>query len=117
METNKYKLLLEEEKKRLLDELATVARKNPNQPGDWEAVETDLGADSADENEVADEVEDFGENQAILAKLEPQLAQVDLALKKIADGTYGKCDVCGEEISEDRLNANPSATTCVEHAK
>jgi len=38
-------------------------------------------------------------------------------LKKIEDGTYGICEVGGEEIPEDRLDANPSARTCIEHAK
>jgi len=44
-----------------------------------------------------------------------QLNLVEKALEKIANNTYGKCDVCGEEIPEDRLEANPAALTCIEH--
>lgn len=35
------------------------------------------------------------------------------ALKKIEDGTYGRCEVCGRGISEERLNARPVTTLCI----
>lgn len=114
METNKYKKLLEQEKAKLLKELATVGKKTD---GDWQAVPTDLDSDSADENEVADTIEGFEENSAILKQLEIQLLQVESALGKIDAGTYGKCNVCGQEIPEHRLLANPAALTCMEHTK
>ena len=47
--------------------------------------------------------------------LEARLAQVDAALAKIENGTYGKCRVCGKEIEPARLGANPAAETCMEH--
>ncbi len=37
---------------------------------------------------------------------------IDDALKKIENGTYGACDVCGKEISHERLEAIPSTTKC-----
>ena len=37
------------------------------------------------------------------------------ALKKIKDDEYGKCELCGEDIEEDRLEANPAARTCKKH--
>jgi RNA polymerase-binding transcription factor DksA len=111
---NKYKKLLEVEKEKLLKELATIGKKTN---GDWEAVPTDMDSDSADENEVADEIESLDENKAILDQLEIQLIQVDAALGKIEAGTYGKCNACGEEIPEARLDANPAALTCMEHTK
>jgi len=114
---NTYKKLLEEEKTKLLKELSTVAKQDPTSPNGWEATETDLDSDSADENEVADEIEELGENEAIVDKLASQLKQVELALGKIKDGTYGKCNICGEDIPEKRLEANPSATTCIKHTK
>jgi len=117
LDTNKYKKILEEEKVKLVSELETIGKRNPSVPNGWEAVETDLDSDSADENETADEMEELGENQSILEKLAPQLTSVEHALEKIENGTYGKCDVCGEEIPEARLEANPSATTCMAHAK
>jgi len=117
METNKYKKLLADEKAKLLEELATVGRRNPSNPNDWEATPTNLDSDSADENEVADTIEEFGENSAILEQLEIQLLKVESALGKIEAGTYGKCNVCQKDIPEDRLHANPASLTCIEHAK
>lgn len=117
MKNIKYQKVLEEEKSKLLNELATVAKEDPTSPNGWEAMENDLDSDSADENDTADEFEELGENEAIVGKLAPQLKQVELALSKIKDGTYGKCAVCGEKIPEARLEANPAATTCIKHAK
>jgi len=117
MDTKKYKIKLEKELKLLEEEMAKVGRKNPSNSNDWEAVETDMNADLADSDEVADEQENFSENTSILSKLEPQYNDIKLALEKIKKGTYGKCEVGGEEIPEKRLEANPSAKTCIKHSK
>jgi len=117
METNKYKKFLEAEKSKLLKELATIGQKNPSNSADWEAKPTNLDSDSADENETADTIEEFEENSAILKQLEIQLNDVETALKEIRAGTYGKCLVCGIEIPEDRLLANPASLTCIKHTK
>ncbi len=117
METNKFKKLLEEEKAKLLKELATIGQKNPSNEADWEAKPTNLDSDSADENETADTIEEFEENSAILKQLEIQLLKVEGALGKIEAGTYGKCNICGQEIPEARLEANPASLTCIEHTK
>ncbi len=44
------------------------------------------------------------------------LAEVDRALHKLAEGSYGICDGCGEQISPTRMEAMPSKVTCVECA-
>lgn len=110
-----FKDLLEKEKETLLGELSTVGRKNPENPKDWEAIEPDMGNTGADENEVADSMEEFGTNKAILEQLETRLWEVNKALKKIEDGTYGICEVSGEHIELDRLEANPAARTNKAH--
>lgn len=45
-----------------------------------------------------------------------QLRQVDEARRRLADGTYGRCSHCNEQIDQERLDALPLTTTCVEHA-
>ncbi len=117
MKTEKYKKILEEERVKLLKELATVGQKNPSNSADWEAKPTNLDSDSADENEVADTIEEFEENSGILKQLEIQLNDVETALAEIKDGTYGTCLVCGEEIPTDRLDANAASLTCIAHTK
>lgn len=42
------------------------------------------------------------------------LNQVDRALAKLEEGTYGICDVCGRRISNDRLEAIPYASLCID---
>lgn len=116
IDTKKYKEKLESELELVERELNKIARKNPDNLKDWEPVETDMGTDGSDPNDVADEMESFEENTAILAKLEAQYNDIKLALDKIESGTYGKCEVGGEDINESRLDANPSARTCIEHA-
>ena len=44
------------------------------------------------------------------------LDEVRRAQRRLADGTYGTCEVCGEPIPEGRLEARPWATRCVEHS-
>jgi DnaK suppressor protein len=44
------------------------------------------------------------------------LADVTRAQQKVADGSYGTCDVCGRPIPPERLEALPWATLCVEDA-
>ena len=112
---NHYKKLLEAEKIKLEAELQTVAHRSVTNPADWEASPANLGADSADENEVADEIEGFEENSGITRQLEIQINDVVAALDRIEQGTYGTCTVCQAPIEEARLNANPAATTCIAH--
>jgi DnaK suppressor protein len=42
------------------------------------------------------------------------LKKIDKALKKIEEGTYGICEICGAEIDEKRLMARPEATLCID---
>lgn len=48
---------------------------------------------------------------------EEELADVKAALAAIEDGTYGECTVCGKEIPYARLEAIPTALTCIDHAE
>ncbi len=53
---------------------------------------------------------------AVHDRLQTVLGDVDRALEKLDDGSYGRCDVCGEPINEERLEALPWAVRCVEDA-
>jgi DnaK suppressor protein len=46
-------------------------------------------------------------------RLQTTLAQVVRAQEKLADGTYGTCDVCSAAVASVRLEAMPWATRCV----
>jgi len=51
-----------------------------------------------------------------LARFDKYLGQIDAALERIENGTYGICRVCGQEIEEARLKAVPTTNICV-HCK
>ncbi len=106
---------LEKERATVEAELATVGRKNPRKPNDWEATPGEIDTTATESDEIADKIEDFEENTAILRELEIRLGDINAAIEKIEKGTYGVCEVSGEPIEEDRLEANPSARTCKAH--
>ena len=93
MEINKghYKKLLEDELRTLESELKTVGRINPDNPKDWEPTPAKMDTDSADQNEVADTIEEFEENAAILKQLEIRFNEVKEGLVRIESGNYGVC--------------------------
>ena len=57
-----------------------------------------------------------GEAEALAAKLEEALAEVDNALEKLDAGSYGVCEECGKEIAPARLEAKPEARLCIDCA-
>ena len=116
LDINYFKEELVKEKTRLDNELSTIARHGTKEGDTWEAVTTDIDDSvDADPNEVADKIEDYETNHAIVTDLNIRLKNVESALVKIETGTYGFCEISGHEIEEDRLKANPAARTCKEH--
>lgn len=111
----KFKNILEEEKSLLETELSELGKRNPSNPSDWVNSKPTGDEFGADSNDNADIMEDMQDNNAILVELEGRLNAVIAALSKIADGTYGTCEISGEEIELERLDANPAAPTCKKH--
>jgi DnaK suppressor protein len=58
-----------------------------------------------------------GEADRLAADLQESLDDVDDALGRLDDGTYGLCERCGNPISEARLEAMPTARRCLDCAK
>jgi len=118
IDTDYFKQKLKEEKQQLEEDLSRLGRINPDNPKDWEAVKQDLNVMKSDYNELSDTFEQYEENSAILNGLETRLLEVKHAINKIngeADTAYGICEVSNEQISKDRLEANPAARAHVDH--
>jgi RNA polymerase-binding transcription factor DksA len=112
MNTDKYKTKLEDEKKLLEGELGSIGRLN-TETNEWEAVPPEgVVGGEADENDLADKAENYEERSSTLRVLNGRLDDIKKALSKMENGSYGKCEVCGMQIEEARLEANPSAQTC-----
>ncbi len=78
-------------------------------------TDTSLSYDEnfADSGQVAAEM---GEAQALAGPLLAQLADVEAALAKLDEGTYGTCEACGNPIADARLEAMPHTRFCIDHA-
>lgn len=67
----------------------------------------------ADSGQVAAEM---GENRVLYDQLRRDLDDIDKALQRMDEGTYGTCEVCGKDIGEARLEIMPSTRVCIDHA-
>lgn len=112
-----FKEKLEKRKKSLEEALSHVGQKNPKIAGDWELTMADMNVMTADKNELADAFEQLENRAAIEDKLEGQLTLLEEALERMKKGKYGICETGGEQIEEERLEANPAAKNCIKHAK
>ncbi len=113
LENFKSKLIAE--KTSIEQELATLGKRDSSAPGGWEATPGDIQVDTADENELADKLEELEDNNGIMNQLENQLTEIKEALVRMEEGKYGNCETCGEPIEIERLEANPSAKISIKH--
>jgi RNA polymerase-binding transcription factor len=81
-----------------------------------ELVELGVARDTYDEGfaDSGQVTAERGEVDALAGTLRDTLNEIDTALSKFDNGTYGVCEVCGGPISEARLEAMPAARTCIE---
>lgn len=76
-------------------------------------VEPSLTA-NPDRTEIANEYAYRGRRMSVLEQLEEQLLDVNRALNRIEEGTYGICTNCGQPIQAERLEALPWADLCID---
>jgi RNA polymerase-binding protein DksA len=76
----------------------------------------EVGSSSIDDHpgDVATETHDRELDYGLEEHAQAVLKEIDAALRRIEDGTYGKCEVCGRDIDEARLEARPWATLCID---
>jgi DnaK suppressor protein len=98
---------LESMKKRLNEELEQL--KSTVRPAD----ERREGSPFGKREEEATESFELEKRLTLEKRLREQLAEVEHALQKFKDGTYGLCDNCGQPIDPARLEALPQASLCL----
>lgn len=103
----KFKEILLNKKDKVISHISKFAKKN--QEGKFEVIHEEYG-NSDEEN--SDEIEDEIQNESLLNTLNSQLENIDKAIEKVENGSYGKCESCGNPIEEKRLEFNPEATLC-----
>ena len=105
-----------EAESRLVAERVAAASRAESLRRDVEAiVESAKGGATDDEHDVEGATVAFERAQAmaLLDETRAQIETLDLALARVAAGTYGRCESCGEPIAPERLAARPAATTCI----
>jgi len=104
MNIQRFKQRLQDKERELLSEIARLEEE----------------ARGSGEAEVRDSIDDATSSQSTSESLQEEslasqtLIQVRDALKRIEDGTYGKCIACGRQIEAGRLEAVPWAAHCLE---
>jgi DnaK suppressor protein len=95
---------LETERESLLEELKTtaslVAERRERDP-------------YGEQGELATEIVEVEKGLILETRVRDQLAEVEHALHKFDQGTYGLCDICGQPIEPARLEALPQANLCL----
>jgi RNA polymerase-binding transcription factor DksA len=110
-----FEQMLAQEREVVVNELKGISiHTEAKDKDDWEAI-PGIEIDSADSNNVSDRIGNYEGNTALVSELEARLKEIDHAAKKMQEGKYGICEVCGKQIEEDRLEANPAARTCKTH--
>jgi RNA polymerase-binding transcription factor len=110
LDLERYRGVLESERDRLLHAVHAVHHDGSllEESGDLAIGSGDHIADSATETYLRELDGGLEENAEHL------LGEIGAALERIEDGTYGLCSVCGRSIGEERLEAVPYATLCID---
>ena len=104
MRLEEVQILLEARRRQLAEELAELTK--PPEAGSNLSFGKRIGEGTT---EAVERISSTAAARSIAASL----AEVDRALVKVDEGTYGLCDDCGLPISSERLEGMPSATRCV----
>lgn len=110
IETDRFREALLAERQRVADAIEYLHEENPGSLQD-ESDEIALDNHLAEEASITLDREidsTLGENSEHL------LGEIDAALGRIESSTYGTCATCGKPIGEERLDAIPWATQCIE---
>lgn len=115
IDTDRFRSLLEEERARVQGTI-----KHLHDDHDESLAEETEELSTANDNHMADlagATYDRELDYSLEENSEQILGEIDAALKRVDDGTYGTCTNCGREIAEERLEARPWASLCIDCAR
>ena len=113
IDTSRFKDLLVAERQRVAAALDNIRAENPG------TVEEETGDETQDQHlaDAATAMHDRELDYGIADAEQELLEAIDAALARIEEGTYGTCTVCGRPIGEERLEALPWASLCIDDAR
>jgi RNA polymerase-binding protein DksA len=77
------------------------------------AASRDTNADDEHDPEGATIAFERSQVAALVHQAQHDLSEIEAALRRIAEGTYGVCEACGDPIGEGRLDARPATRWCI----
>lgn len=104
----KIKNLLLKQQKKVEDDLKNLSKNDPVMEQVVESSEPGTDSWMADVHSRV---------VAVRVSLQSMLQRTKIALKKLKDGNYGKCEKCSKHIEGERLEAMPTATLCISCSK
>jgi DnaK suppressor protein len=111
LDTDRLREALVQERKRVQAALDNLHEENPG------SITDETGEDAVFDNHLADTATvtyDRELDYTLEENSEHVLAEIDAALERIQDGSYGTCASCGKQIAPERLEARPWATLCID---
>jgi DnaK suppressor protein len=108
-EPSAVRAALDAERRATVDQVAGLER-------EFGGIVAASQADNADDEHDPEGATIAWERQHVAALLEQareHLVTVDEALRRLSEGGYGRCEVCGQPIAPERLAARPTATRCL----
>ena len=112
VDTERFRGILEEERQRVLDAINYLHEETPGSLED--ETEEIVGNSDNHLGDTATATLDREIDYSLEENSEHVLRAIDAALQRIEDGTFGICETCGQPISEERLEAIPYATQCID---
>jgi len=100
------RLHLEDEKKKTQERISELTKQDP-------FSDPERANDNAASDSEANEESSHDRFEAMVEELNSRLGDIDAALARIANGTYGFCTSCQQMIDTDRLAILPTATLCL----
>lgn len=113
MEATVARRLLEAERDRLVSVRRALEHELPHEDdGDRPGDRTPLDRHEAD---LAGDLFEREKDLSLLGRVDDELGEVDEALRRLGEGTYGWCQACAEPIPDERLDAVPATRFCTVH--
>ena len=114
METDLARQRLAEERTRLEEVRSTFDAEHLSDQSESESV-SELSSYDQHQADMGTETFEREKDLSILEQVESELGDVEHAISRLDEGTYGTCEVCGKPIPDERLEAMPATRRCIEH--
>jgi RNA polymerase-binding transcription factor DksA len=114
MEHDDARRMLQEEQARLQDVKAGFDAEHLHDESEDDSI-SELSHLQQHQADVGSETFEREKDFSILEQVEAELHDVQRALQRLDEGTYGVCEACNQPIGDERLEALPATRFCIQH--